>query len=608
MLLSAVVAVGVLSAGCGSSQPPKPSKAPTIGGMPIYHSRPAGLQLTPSPAELLVRTGTWTHALTFTYQWEACDSSGANCSAITGATGDSHAIQASDVGHRIRVVVTAHNGKGSTSATSAVTAVVTIPGAPKVSYYVAQTSQGTGNGSSCANAEAVTTLSTSTEWRPGNVIGLCGTISSSLSAMGSGSAGSPITLYFEPGALMSQPAASTFLNLSNRSYITVNGGQNGVIENTANGTTLGNSASTVAIQATPCNGCTIENLTIRNIYVRTSISDESNGASNGACLVISGSNMTVANNTMDYAHWCLVDDAGPTDSNVRVYGNNISNTDHGIALAFNNTTGGPGLGPFYFYDNYVHDYAAWDSTTGAYHHDGFHCYHSQSSGYDLPYIGRGLYLYNNVFGGDLGTDNTAQLYLEGAPNGRGTGSLCSTPNSPIYIFNNVVETSSHPPNNEYFTLASGTDYIYNNTIAGNRDDCLSFNDADGGRATLENDLISGCNQEISNSGAYDGSMVPDYNLYGAGGSNAFSCNDKTYAFSAFSSWKSCIGGDSHSRTTSDAMVNSDGSLQNGSPAVGAGRNLYNICNGQPTPGLGALCENINGDPRPSSGAWNAGAY
>jgi hypothetical protein len=480
--------------------------------------------------------------------------------------------------------------------------------------YVSQSTTGIGDGSSCSNAHSATWFNTSSSWgagagqiAPGDVVHLCGTISSDLTAHGSGLAGSPITIYFEPGAKLSQPAcASVCLMLDGQSYITIDGGGTGVIENTANGTGLGSSVADSGINADPCTGCTIEYLTIQNMYVRTSDSDTSAGASSTECMNISGSNVTVADNTMDYAHWCVyVDENHRLDSNVRFYGNDIHDTDHGIALAFYNNTGGAGLGPFYFYDNYVHDYAAWDSPGANYHHDGFHCYHSQSSGSDVPYIGGGLYLYNNVFGGDLGADNTAQLYLEGEPNGPGTGTICSSANSPVYIFNNVVQASAHPPNNQYFTLASGTDYIYNNTILGNsKDQCLIFGNASGGSATVKNNLISCGNQEITNSAAYNGPMTPDYNLYAAGGSNAFSCNGTTYAFSQFSRWQSCIRGDSHSSTAANALINSDGSLQSGSPAAGKGANLTGLCNGA----LAPLCSNIYGVPRPGVGPWNAGAF
>jgi hypothetical protein len=487
-----------------------------------------------------------------------------------------------------------------------------LPPPPGPAVYVSQSAAGSDDGSSCANAHSAAWFNASSDWGtnagqigPGDVVHLCGTISSDLTVQRDGTAGSPITIYFEPGAELSQPACpGACLSMSNRSYITIDGGGTGVIENTANGTGLADDVGDTAIVADPCNGCTIEYLTIQNIYVRTSESDTGAGASNTGCMSVSGSNLTVAYDTMDWAHWCvLVDENGhPTDSNLRFYGNNISDTDHGIALAFYKNTGGTNLGPFYFYANDIHDYAAWDTgASDTYHHDGFHCYSSDGT----PYIGGGLYLYDNVWGGNVGSNDTAQMFIEGTP----SGTPCSTSNSPIYVFNNVVEASqSGSPTNDYFTLSSGVEDIYNNTILGHNDYCLIFNNAGGGTATLENNLVSGCDQEISNSGANNGPMTLSYNLYAAGGPNSFACDNNTYAFSQFSRWQSCIGGDSHSSTTANAHLNGDGSLQSGSPAAGAGANLTSVCSGQPNPGLGALCESIFSVPRPTSGAWNAGAF
>ena len=434
-----------------------------------------------------------------------------------------------------------------------------------------------------------------------------------MTAQGSGSIGSPITIYFEPGASLSQPACATAcLTLSGLSYITVDGGGAGVIQNTANGTGLADDVADTAISADPCTGCTIEYLTIRNIYVRTSESDTGPGASGTKCLSVSGSGLTVADNTMDYADWCVVvDENRRVDSNMRFSGNAISDVDHGFALAFYDAsaTGGP----FYFYDNYIHDYAAWDTgTADVYHHDGFHCY---SSGGGVPDISGGLYLYDNIFGGrvsngnvDNGGNDTAQIFIEGP-----LGTPCATPSSPIYLFNNVDEASpsGSAPDDSYWALASGTIYAYNNTLLGNGSDyCLDFNVQTTPAATIENTLISGCAYLIGNGapGLPYGGMNVDYNLYAASGSNAFRCNGTLYALSAFSSWKSCIGGDSHSSTTANAQVNSDGTLQPGSPALNAGTNLYDTCSGQPNPGLGALCENIYGVPRPTVARWSAGAY
>ena len=69
--------------------------------------------------------GSWDNApFTETYQWQDCDSSGAGCTAILGATSRSYTVTSADSGHTMQVVVTATNGGGSADATSASTAVV----------------------------------------------------------------------------------------------------------------------------------------------------------------------------------------------------------------------------------------------------------------------------------------------------------------------------------------------------------------------------------------------------------------------------------------------------------------------------------------------------
>ena len=74
---------------------------------------------------LSASTGSWTgaHPFAFAYQWQDCDSAGANCAPISGATGPTYTLGHSDVGKTIRVAVTASNTAGSASATSTQTAV-----------------------------------------------------------------------------------------------------------------------------------------------------------------------------------------------------------------------------------------------------------------------------------------------------------------------------------------------------------------------------------------------------------------------------------------------------------------------------------------------------
>ena len=71
-------------------------------------------------------TGTWagSPAITYGYQWESCNTSGESCSNISGATGSSRTIAHEQVGHTLRVKVTATNSAGEASVISAQTAVV----------------------------------------------------------------------------------------------------------------------------------------------------------------------------------------------------------------------------------------------------------------------------------------------------------------------------------------------------------------------------------------------------------------------------------------------------------------------------------------------------
>ena len=65
---------------------------------------------------------------------------------------------------------------------------------------------GAADGSSCANARSAAYFNTASNWgsaktfAPGVTVGLCGTISSTLTAQGSGTSGNPITLVFQSGA------------------------------------------------------------------------------------------------------------------------------------------------------------------------------------------------------------------------------------------------------------------------------------------------------------------------------------------------------------------------------------------------------------------------
>lgn len=99
---------------------PLPALAPTSTAAPTVSGTPQqGQTLTTSD-------GSWTGLpLTFGYAWDDCDTTGNNCTAITGATSSSYTLTASDVGQTVRSVVTASNPFGSGASSSDPTSPVT---------------------------------------------------------------------------------------------------------------------------------------------------------------------------------------------------------------------------------------------------------------------------------------------------------------------------------------------------------------------------------------------------------------------------------------------------------------------------------------------------
>ena len=80
---------------------PPNTQPPTISGQAVV-----GQTLTATQ-------GTWTGTgLTFAYQWRRCDTAGAQCADISGATATTYALVAADSGRTVRVEVTAKNATG----------------------------------------------------------------------------------------------------------------------------------------------------------------------------------------------------------------------------------------------------------------------------------------------------------------------------------------------------------------------------------------------------------------------------------------------------------------------------------------------------------------
>jgi hypothetical protein len=97
---------------------PYPTASPTVYGTAMDGN------------SLIAENGSWTGSPAFTYQWRRCFIDGSGCTDVTGATGSTYPLSSSDVGHSYRVRVTAKEGAGSASKSSAATAPVTAKPPP----------------------------------------------------------------------------------------------------------------------------------------------------------------------------------------------------------------------------------------------------------------------------------------------------------------------------------------------------------------------------------------------------------------------------------------------------------------------------------------------
>lgn len=119
LVTAALVAIGLVFAAVASAAAPQNTAPPTISG-----TARVGDVLTASD-------GTWSNSPTsFTYQWQRCASDGTTCGDITGAVSKTYTPVAGDVGHTVRVAVTAVNADGKATADSATTDVVASKNGP----------------------------------------------------------------------------------------------------------------------------------------------------------------------------------------------------------------------------------------------------------------------------------------------------------------------------------------------------------------------------------------------------------------------------------------------------------------------------------------------
>jgi hypothetical protein len=119
---------GVVAA---SGHAPRATRLPSLSGTPQQG------------ATLAADRGGWagTEPISYDFSWQRCDGAGNNCSTfIVHSHVRAYTLTSGDVGHRMRIEVTATNAHGSTSVFSNSTGVVTSPAPPATTIAVARVS------------------------------------------------------------------------------------------------------------------------------------------------------------------------------------------------------------------------------------------------------------------------------------------------------------------------------------------------------------------------------------------------------------------------------------------------------------------------------------
>ncbi|MFP4015908.1 MAG: choice-of-anchor Q domain-containing protein, partial [Halanaerobiales bacterium] len=459
--------------------------------------------------------------------------------------------------------------------------------------FVAQTALGDGSGIDKNNTRSVNWFNDSSNWgegedkiSPGTTVHLCGTISTGLSIREGGIEGQPITIFFEPDAKLSAPLWDIIfwdrrapMRIWESDYIIIDGGTNGVIESTDNGTELENKETQMGVWLYGSHFCEVKNLTIRDMYVRIPRSDD-DGSGIGINAV-GCTHLKIHDNVISEAQTGIAYNfpGNKLSEDVKIYRNRISRVSNGITCGSGNVNA---LGnDFRIYDNDISDSFVWDGVRASDNH-WFH-----SDGIQVWAVHEGskitnLFIYNNHIHGDMGEHITGWIFTEGN---------IVWPN----IFNNILFNvgTSYPSNG----MITSSGNIYNNTI-------VMFNPGIGikcgTKSRIKNNILYNSKYPIAVSNPEEATEI-DYNLFFPldGIKNAIVGTGGTFSFQSFERWKE-FGFDLNSQTSDPDFINIDEydfHIGQDSSARDSGDILPDI-----------FTIDKDGTRRPQGEGWDIGAY
>ena len=494
-----------------------------------------------------------------------------------------------------------------------------VSSASVANVYVAQNGAGSANGADCADALPLTWVNNSSNWGsganqvgPGSTVHLCGTFTGAAGGQaivinGSGASGNPITIKFETGAVFTAPYWSIFgaISTNGKSWIVVDGGTNGIVQNTDNGSAglFGNSAGSRPINVSgPATNVIVTNLTVANTCQHSSSADtvgcQSFGNGDAAIWIQGGvTNVTITRNTIHDAGVGIVYLASAGDSAVMFSNNTISRTNWGLNLS----TIGASSGATVTRNDISCVIGAtcnWDSgAANAFHHNGI-MIDPQNSGDQMSNL-----VISNNFIHDINTC-TAGIFIDPAAG--------DTPG--IQIYNNVFSTTAGQigPSDGWITVGIGTSnaVVLNNTIIG--PGAIGMNGGGSGFSgpMIKNNIVATTNSAIVLDPGFAG-VASDYNdFYNITSGNPMVAEPAFY--SSVAAWVGGTGFDVHSITANPNLTASF--VPNaGSPVIGKGVNLTSVgitglnVGAPQTFGVTGSC-GTGCVPRPPSGPWDMGAY
>lgn len=499
-------------------------------------------------------------------------------------------------------------------------------------FYVAQTPSGSDTGADPSNAHAVSWFSDANNWAtpkvpgrigPGDTIHICGTITAAVNNVlftfrKSGTPGNVITLKFETDALLQSPAFPTngAININGNSYIKIDGGANGIIQNTDSGSVPSGKTyhlPTTGIYSNSGSNIEICNLTIQHLFINTG-GDSSAATDTSGLLSIS----------------ILIDDNLGNYSNINIHDNIINNSRAGVWVAYENLTvsginiynnsfadhcwmivigaGTPNsvATEIDIYGNTMTDWNLWQYPSSHYHTDGLLIFSNSGAGTSY-YTGK---FRSNYVYGSLGA---------GSPSGF-IGSGCGGRN--FLIYNNLFRVvSPHRGGSGMVVFNAGSTgcsagqpvntTFYNNTCigvangTGNNWEGLAIKIArpyeqGGSYMTVKNNIFVDYHHPLedmnSDYSGFSGTGSTDYNLY-YGHTHVITVSNSVTSGKSLAQFRaSPYNQEIHGVLGNPRFMSStDFRLQSDSPAKNAGLSLVELFS-------------VDKDGRLRPSVWDIGAY